>query len=67
MKSQTLGLRVAGAFFALFCLGHLLRLVTRADVIIAGYQMPLWINIVGVLIAGALSLWMWRLSAPATR
>jgi hypothetical protein len=64
MKSQVLGLRVAGAIFALFCLGHLLRLVTRADVLIAGHEMPLWVNMVGLLIAGGLSLWMWRLSAP---
>ena len=63
MKSQTLGLRVAGAIFGLFCLAHLLRVVTRVDVLIAGHQMPLWSNILGVVIAGALSLWMWRLSA----
>jgi hypothetical protein len=63
MKSQTLGLRVAGTIFALICLVHLLRVVTRADVLIAGHQMPLWINMVGILIAGALSLWMWSLSA----
>ena len=65
MKSQTLGLRVAGTIFALICLGHLLRVVTRADLLIAGHQEPLWMSMVGGLIAGALSLWMWRLSAPA--
>jgi hypothetical protein len=63
MKSQIFGLRVAGTIFALICLGHLLRIVTRADVLIAGHQLPLWINMVGILIAGALSLWMWRLAA----
>src|SRR5436190_21789654 len=67
MKSQTLGLRVAGTIFALVCLGHLWRVVTRAEVLIAGHQLPLWMNIAGALIAGALSLWMWRLSATATR
>jgi hypothetical protein len=65
MKSQILGLRVAGTLFALVCLGHLLRIITRADVVIAGWQMPVWLNVVGVLIAGGLSLWMWRLSARA--
>ena len=67
MKSQTLGLRVAGTIFALACLAHLLRVVTRVDVLIAGHQIPLWTNMVGVVISGALSLWMWRISAPATR
>jgi len=63
MKSQIIGLRVAGAVFALVCLGHLLRILTRVDVLIAGLQIPVWINAVGVVIAGGLSLWMWRLSA----
>ena len=66
MKSQILGLRVAGTIFALVCLAHLWRVITRADVVIAGWQMPVWLNVVGVLIAGGLSLWMWRLSARAT-
>jgi hypothetical protein len=67
MRSQTLGLRVAGAIFALVCLGHLLRVLTRADVIIAGHQVPLWETMVAVVVAGALSGWMWRLSATASR
>jgi len=65
MKSQILGLRVAGTIFALVCLAHLWRIITQADVLIAGWQMPVWLNVVGVLIAGGLSLWMWRLSARA--
>ena len=65
MKSQILGLRLAGTVFALVCLGHLLRIITQADVLIAGHQIPIWVNVVGVVIAGVLSLWMWRLSADA--
>ena len=63
MKSQIIGLRVAGIVFALVCLGHLLRIITRVDVLIADREIPVWVNAVGVLIAGSLSLWMWRLSA----
>ena len=65
MKSQIIGLKVAATVFALVCLGHLWRIITRADVLIAGWQMPVWLNVVGMLIAGGLSLWMWRLSARA--
>src|SRR5206468_12034119 len=65
MKSQILGLRVAGTVFALVGLGHLLRIITQADVLIAGWQMPVWVNAVGALIAGGLSLWMWKLSSRA--
>jgi hypothetical protein len=62
MKSQIIGLRVAGTVFALVCLGHFLRIITRVDVLIAEREIPVWVNAGGVLIAGSLSLWMWRLS-----
>ena len=65
MKSQIIGLRVAGTVFALVCLGHLSRIITQADVLIASRPIPVWVNAVGVVIAGGLSLWMWRLSARA--
>jgi hypothetical protein len=63
MKSQIFGLRVAGTIFALVCLGHLLRIITQAEVTVAGHELPLWVNTVGALIAAPLSLWMWRLSS----
>lgn len=67
MKSQILGLRVAAIIFALVGLGHLLRVVTRADLLIAGHQIPIWPSVAGVVIAAALSSWMWRLAATAGR
>jgi hypothetical protein len=63
MNSQMVGLRVAGTIFGLVCLAQLLRLVTRAEVFVAGYQVPLWPSAVGVVIAGGLSLWTWKLSS----
>lgn len=65
MKSQIIGLRVAATVFALVCLGHLLRIITQVDVLIAGRLIPVWVNAVGVVVAGCLSLWMWRLPARA--
>jgi hypothetical protein len=62
MNSQSVGLRVASVIFALVCAAHLLRVITRVDIMIAGRQLPVWLNIVGIVVAGALSLWMWRLS-----
>jgi hypothetical protein len=62
MKSQIIGLRVGGTVFALVCLGHLLQIITQVDVLIAGREIPVWVNAVGVLVAAGLSLWMWRLS-----
>jgi len=63
MNSRTVGLRVAGVIFALVCLVQLLRLVTRVDVLVAGYVVPLWPNAIAAIVAGGLSFWMWRLAA----
>jgi len=67
MNSQILGLRVAGTIFGLMCLAQLLRLVTRVEIFVAGHQIPLWPSALGVVIAGGLSLWMWKLSSSPTR
>lgn len=63
MNSQTLGLRVAGIVFAIFALGHLLRLVKQAEVIVAGNQIPMWVSVAALIVAGGLSLWLWKLSS----
>ena len=62
MSRQTLGLRVAGAVFGIVAAGHLLWLATRADIVIAGWAVPLAINALGLLISGGLCIWLWRLS-----
>ena len=64
MNSTTMGLRTAGIVFAIVCLGHLLRVVTRVDVLIGGHELPVWTNAVACVVAGGLSVWMWKLSAP---
>ena len=63
MNSQTLGLRVAGIIFAIFALGHVVRLIKQAEVLVAGNQIPMWVSVVALIIAGGLSLWLWRLSS----
>jgi hypothetical protein len=67
MKSPILGLRVAGTVFGLGCLGQVLRLVARIEVLVAGHQVPLWPSAIAVVIAGGLSVWLWRLSIPVAR
>jgi len=63
VNSQASGLRVASAIFALFALGHLLRLVKHAQVMVGTHHMPMWGSVVALIIAGGLSIWMWRLSS----
>jgi hypothetical protein len=66
MSSQASGLRVASVIFALFAIGHVMRLVKQAQVTVASHQVPMWVSVVALIIAAILSIWMWRLSsAPA--
>jgi uncharacterized membrane protein len=62
MNSQKIGLRVASLLFALFALGHLLRLLNQAQVIVGTQTIPLWISAPLAVIAALLSFWMWKLS-----
>jgi hypothetical protein len=63
MSSQASGLRVASVIFALFAIGHVVRLVKQAHVTIGTYQVPMWVSVVALIIAAILSTWMWRLSS----
>jgi len=63
MSSQASGLRVASVIFALFAIGHVVRLVKQAQVMVGTYQVPMWVSVVALIIAAILSTWMWRLSS----
>jgi len=65
MNSPVTGLRFAGTLFALIALIHVWRLVQGFDVIIGNQHIPPSASIVGAIFAGALSLWMWKLSSNA--
>jgi hypothetical protein len=62
MSQQTLGLRVASTVFGIVAAAHALRLATRAELVIAGWEVPFGVNVLGLLIAGSLCVWLWRLS-----
>lgn len=67
MNSQIVGLRVAGTIFGLMGLGQLARLLIRPEILVAGYQMPLWPSAVAVVILGGMSIWMWKLACSACK
>jgi len=62
MNSPRTGLRVASVIFALFALGHLLRLFKHASGMIGSHHIAMWASVVVVIIFAGLSFWMWRLS-----
>ena len=65
MNSQRTGLRVAAVIFAIFAIGHAVRLFKDAKVMVATHQIPLEVSWVALIIAAVLSIWMWRLSSAA--
>lgn len=67
MRSQITGLRVASVVFGLIALAQLMRLITHPAVFVAGSPMPLWPSLLGFLIMGGLSFWMWALTQTASR
>jgi hypothetical protein len=62
MKSQIIGLRVASIVFGLMSLAQLARFIMRAELLVAGYHLPLWPSALAFVVLGGLSLWLWRLS-----
>ena len=51
---------IAIAVFTIVGIVHLLRLMLGFDVIIAGWAVPMWANLVGAVIAGVLALMLAR-------
>jgi hypothetical protein len=63
MNSPTTGLRAASIIFALFALGHLLRLIKHAQVTVGTHTIPIGVSWVALIVAAILSIWMWRLAS----
>jgi len=60
-------LQISGTLFGLVAVGHLLRLFRHWPVDFAGYEVPLWVSWIGLLLAGGLSVWAVRLMRAAPR
>jgi hypothetical protein len=60
------GLRVASVVFGLMAVAQLVRLVIRPEVFVAGHPLPLWPSVLGFIMLGGLSLWLWNLARPPT-
>lgn len=67
MNSPILGLQVASVVFGLMSLAQLARLVIQPQVLVAGYEMPLWPSALAVVILGGLTFWMWKLARTLTK
>ena len=59
MKNN-LALKAAGTVFLLVSVMHLLRVLLKFELIVAGYSVPVWLNLVGFVLSLLLSLWMFK-------
>jgi hypothetical protein len=57
-------LQLSGLIFFVVALGHLLRVLRRWPLLIAGYPLPAVGSLVVVVLAGAMAFWAWRLITP---
>ncbi len=64
MKPGTTGAMI---LLALISLIHLLRVVMGVPVTVGTTAIPTWASVVGMLIAGTLSVLLWRESRPQAR
>jgi hypothetical protein len=53
--SQKTFSRTAGAVFTLVALGHALRIVFGASVVIQGDAIPIWVSWIALIVAGLLA------------
>jgi Flp pilus assembly protein TadB len=63
MNSPRTGLRVASVIFAIFALGHLLRLINHAQVTVGTLTIPMGVSWIALIVAAILCVWLWRLAS----
>jgi hypothetical protein len=63
MNSQRTGLRIASVVFAIFAIGHAVRLLRHTQVIVGSPMIPMGLSWVAIIVAAVLCIWMWRLSS----
>jgi uncharacterized membrane protein YecN with MAPEG domain len=63
MNPQKTGLRVASILFAIFAIGHLVRLIKNVQVTVGTHTIPMGLSWVALIVAAILCIWMWRLSS----
>jgi hypothetical protein len=57
---------ICGSIFFVVAVAHLTRLLLGWEVSLAGWVVPHWASLPGVLVPGALSAWGFRLASRST-
>lgn len=51
---------LAVILLGLVALLHALRLALQLEIVVGGALVPMWVSVFGVLVPGALAIWLWR-------
>lgn len=51
---------IAAVLLTLVAIGHLLRLVFHVEAVIAGWVVPMWVSVPGIVVPLALAIGLWR-------
>ena len=54
-------LLITSVIFGVVAIVHTLRLALHWPLVIAGWEVPIWVSVIGVIVPGALSAWALRL------
>jgi len=65
MNSPRTGLRVASVIFAMFAVGHVMRLIDHAQVTVGTHTIPMGVSWIALMVAVILCVWLWRLASRA--
>jgi len=55
---------IAIVIFSLVAVLHVLRLIFGWEAVINGLVMPMWVSVVGIIVAGGLAVMVWREAKP---
>ncbi|MFH1830165.1 MAG: hypothetical protein ABH871_05255 [Pseudomonadota bacterium] len=58
---------IAGFIFLIVAIAHILRLIYEFEFRIAGYDIPLWLNVIGSIVMLGLSFLMFKAASLARR
>jgi hypothetical protein len=51
---------LATILFAVVSLAHVVRLALKTEVTVGGTPIPMWVSVIGFLVAGGVALALWR-------
>jgi hypothetical protein len=51
---------LSSVLLGVIALAHLLRLVLGFPIVVAGYEIPMWASVIGMVVPAALAAALWR-------